>query len=325
MTDEAYAPDSWAPTVDANALAAVVARCRTAGLAVQEQRSLGPLTTLGVGGPAAAFLALADEPAVVALARALGETTPEQVPLFVLGKGSNTLIADRGFPGLVVRLGAGFKWLRRSGDEVEAGAAEAMPALAAWAAAAGLAGLEFAAGIPATVGGSVRMNSGAHGGETAGRLIAVTAVRPGDGASVQFAPADLGFAYRRSALPSRAIVVAARWRLTPGEPGDIRRELDGLRAWRRAAQPLRERNCGSVFTNPPGDSAGRLIERAGLKGFAVGGARVSDKHANFIVVDDTALARDVYDVIAAVRQAVQVGGGPLLHLEARLIGDFSTG
>jgi UDP-N-acetylenolpyruvoylglucosamine reductase len=153
-----YAPPSWNPPVDPDALEQVVARCAAAGLQVDRQVPLASATTLAIGGPAAVLVPLSDLDAVHTFARALGGSSATQVPVFVLGKGSNTLLSDQGFPGVVVRLGAGHKWLCREGNRVSAGAAEAMPALAAWAAREGLAGLEFAAGIPATVGGSVRMN-----------------------------------------------------------------------------------------------------------------------------------------------------------------------
>lgn len=319
-----YAPDSWDPPVDASALAVVIGRLTAAGLKVQRDHPLGPATTLGVGGPAKAYLLLDDLAAAQSFGRALAGTTADEVPVLVLGKGSNTLVSDLGFAGLVVRLGAGHKWLRRDGDEVEAGAAEAMPALASWVAREGLAGLEFAAGIPATVGGSIRMNAGAHGGDTATALVAVRAVRPGDGALITLGPKDLHFGYRRSSLPARHLFVSARWRLHPDDPAAIRVRLDELRAWRRATQPLRERNCGSVFTNPPGDSAGRLIEAAGCKGRRIGGAGVSTKHANFITAGAGTSAADIRAIIATVRYEVVAAGGPLLEPEVRLVGHFDA-
>ncbi len=314
-------PVPWTPHADPATLAATERACLAAGLPVERGRRLGPLTTLGVGGPAALYVECADRPALLDLARALGTSDADELPVFVLGKGSNTLVGDGGVDALVVRLGAGHKWLRRDGLVVAAGAGEAMPALAAWAAREGLAGLEFAAGIPATVGGSVRMNAGAHDGDVAADLLTVEAVLPG-GDVVVLAPADLGFGYRRSALPPRAVVVAARWGLTLDDPAAIRARLDELRAWRRRTQPLRERNCGSVFTNPPHDSAGRLVESAGLKGHRVGGARVSEKHANFIVVDRGASAADVRQLIGAVQGRVRDATGVVLAPEVRLVGTF---
>ncbi|MDQ1712445.1 MAG: UDP-N-acetylmuramate dehydrogenase [Frankiaceae bacterium] len=289
---------------------------RRNGLRVTEGQPLGPWTTLGVGGRARVFV----EPASPAeLAIVLAEMGDE--PLLVVGRGSNLLVADAGWDGVALRLGAGFKWQRRSGAEVGAGGGTSMPALAAWLATEGLAGLEFAAGIPATVGGSVRMNAGAHGGQTADTLVSVTVASPADPLGVECDPGDLAFGYRQSALPPRSVVTAARWALHDDDPAAIRARLDELRAWRRATQPLRQRNCGSVFTNPPGDSAGRLIEAAGLKGRAVGGASVSEKHANFVVVTPgETTAADVVALIHLVRDEVAARGGPLLEPEVRMVG-----
>lgn len=289
---------------------------RRAGIAVVEDQPLGPWTTLGVGGAARFFVEPRDASQLAVVLSSLGDT-----PLLVLGRGSNMLVADAGWPGLALRLGPGFKWQRRDGAVVSAGGGTSMPALAAWLATEGLSGLEFAAGIPATVGGSVRMNAGAHGGQTADRLVSVTVASPSCPEGEELDASSLGFAYRRSSLPRHGVVVAATWSLSPGDPVAIRETLDELRAWRRATQPLRQRNCGSVFTNPPHDSAGRLIEAAGLKGRSVGGATVSDKHANFIVVDPArTTARDVLSLIREVRTEVAAKGGPILEPEVRLVG-----
>ena len=283
---------------------------------LRENQPLGPWTTLGVGGAARWFAEPESLDELATLLRDLGDT-----PLLVLGKGSNLLVADAGWPGLAIRLGAGFKWQRRDGDDVTAGGGTSMPALAAWLATEGLAGLEFAAGIPATVGGSVRMNAGAHGGQTADSLVSVTIASPDAPDGKEYEPGALGFGYRRSSLPHNGVVVAARWHLEPDDPMRIRGRLDELRFWRRTTQPLRQRNCGSVFTNPPDDSAGRIIEAAGLKGRSVGGATVSDRHANFIVVEPgKTTAHDVLTLIREVRAAVVAAGGPLLEPEVRLVG-----
>lgn len=322
-------PTAWEPHADPAALRALEKACVAGGLSPRRDHALAASTTLGVGGAAALFVALGTLDEVRTFARALSGTDEEQLPVFVLGKGSNTLVADTGVDTVVVKLGAGLKWLRRESDVAACGAGAAMPAAAAWAAKEGLSGLEFAAGIPATVGGSVRMNAGAHGGEVAERLLSADVVLPVSGRVATLGPAELGFGYRRSTLPPRSVVVAARWRLQPEEPATIRANLDELRAWRRRTQPLRERNCGSVFTNPPGDSAGRLVEAAGLKGFRRGGVRVSDKHANFVVVDRTrdgapaATAADVRALIGHVRAAVASSSGVVLEPEVRLVGSFS--
>lgn len=349
-------PAYWAPTADPVLVAETIARIRAGGVAVEQDRLLGPLTTFGIGGPAAGFVEPTDRAALAVVQRALVGTGDDEVPVLVLGRGSNVLISDAGFPGLVLRLGRGFKEIRRvaggtpagpgvdgggvalagvalagvdgagvdgAGVDVDAGAAVAMPALAAWAAKESLGGLEFGAGIPGSVGGCVRMNAGAHGGQVADRLL--TAELMPIGGEVRVEPGSaLGFGYRHSALPPRAVVTGARFRLVSDDPARIRARLDNLRAWRRATQPLRERNCGSVFTNPDGDSAGRLVEAAGCKGRRRGGARVSDKHANFIVVSPGTGAQDVLDLITQVRAAVAANGGPWLVPEVRVVGRFAA-
>lgn len=319
-----YDPPWWCPSVDASALAAVVSELRASGVDVGANKPIGGWTTLGVGGTARAFVEIADDFALTALMRALGRTDESAVPLLVIGRGSNMLIADAGWPGLAVRLGTAFKSFARNGLRVTAGAAASMPALAAWTATQGLTGLEFAAGIPASVGGSVRMNAGAHGDDVAHRLLAVEIATPGRDGTTHLPAADLCFGYRHSELPARAIVVGAEWQLRAADAVTIRTRLDELRAWRRSTQPLRQRNCGSVFTNPLGDSAGRLVEAAGLKGHRRGGAQVSERHANFIVVAPPCPAADVYALITELRAAVHAAGGPLLQPEVKLIGDFGV-
>ncbi|MEO6713419.1 MAG: UDP-N-acetylmuramate dehydrogenase [Mycobacteriales bacterium] len=319
-----YDPPWWCPPVDLAALDGVAARLRTGGLRIVNEQPLAAWTTLGVGGGARVFAEIADDRQLVVLMEALADVVETDVPLLVVGRGSNMLVADAGWPALAIKLGAAYKSFSRDGRRVRAGAAASMPALAAWAATQGLSGLEFAAGIPATVGGSVRMNAGAHGGEVAQRLQRVRVAVPGvPGGVATLAAAELQFSYRRSVLPPRAVVVDAEWELTEDDPDSIRERLDELRAWRRSAQPLRQRNCGSVFTNPEGDSAGRLVEAAGLKGHRHGSAQVSELHANFIVVQPPCPAADVYRLISDMRRAVHAGGGPLLHPEVRIIGDFS--
>jgi UDP-N-acetylmuramate dehydrogenase len=283
------------------------------------------MTTFGIGGAARGFVEPADEDALRAVMTALAGTTAEQVPVLVVGRGSNLLVADTGFPGIAIRLGRGFAHVRYDDDVVTAGGAVTMPQLASSTAKHGLAGLEFAAAIPASVGGSVRMNAGAHGGEVADGLLEAELTLAGTGEVSRRDAAALGLRYRHSDLPERSVVTGARWRLQRDEPDVIRARLDEHRQYRRQTQPLRSRSCGSTFTNPPGDSAGRLIEAAGLKGYRVGGARVSEKHANFIVVDPGTRATDVLAVIAEVRRAVLAAGGPRLEPEVRAVGDFERG
>lgn len=321
----AAVPSHWDPPADPAVVGRVLTAIEAAGVPVRRRVPLGPFTTFGIGGPAAALVEPGDAAGLGLVLRTLDGTAEEQVPLLVVGRGSNLLVSDAGFPGLVVRLGRGFRGRRRDGDLVEAGAAVAMPALAAWVAEEGLAGLEFAAGIPGSVGGAVRMNAGAHGGAVDSCLLEADLMYAGDGTLRPVEAAALGLGYRRSSLPARSVVVAARWRLSPDDPASVRARLDELRAWRRRSQPLRDRNCGSVFANPAGDSAGRLVEAAGLKGHRHGSARVSEKHANFIVVERGASADDVLALIARMRADVLALGGPELHPEVRVVGRFNLG
>ncbi len=317
----------WTPTADARAVADVAERLESAaaavGLTVERNRPLGPLTTFGIGGPVAVFVEPSDLPALRRVMEVLDGTTEADVPLLVVGRGSNLLVADGGFPGVALRLGKGFSWTEIDGTAVRTGGGTAMPQLAARTAAAGLAGLEFAAAIPASVGGSVRMNAGAHGGDIAAVIRSAQLVAPG-GEPIDLSAGELGLSYRHSELPSRSVVVAATFQLTPEDPAVVRARLDEHRAQRRRTQPLRARSCGSTFTNPPGDSAGRLIEAAGLKGRSVGGATVSERHANFVVVEPATRAADVLALVDLVRTEVAARGGPLLEPEVRAVGDFNV-
>ncbi|HEX6844186.1 MAG TPA: UDP-N-acetylmuramate dehydrogenase [Actinomycetota bacterium] len=283
---------------------------------------LAPLTSFRVGGPAALYLEPEDDADVLAAARAVRETG---IDVVVLGKGSNVLVADDGFHGLVLRLGRGYRWAARDGDALTAGAAMPLPALAGVALRHGLEGLAFGVAIPGSVGGAVRMNAGAHGTEMANLLESVDVLRLGDmRGRTSVAADDISFAYRRSDLPADAVVLAARLRLRAGDRDAIRRAMDEARAWRRETQPVAEPNCGSVFKNPAGDHAARLIDAAGLKGLTVGTARVSDKHANFIVTVPPARAADVAALIATIQTRVEASAGVRLEPEVRFVGEVAT-
>lgn len=280
---------------------------------------LAALTTFRIGGPAALFLEPESEADLVAASEAVTETS---VPVAILGKGSNVLVADAGFDGLVLRLGRAYRWSARDGERLTAGGSMPLPALAGVALAHGLAGLEFGIAIPATTGGAVTMNAGAHGGEIADVLESVDAFGLSDGHARRVPASEAGFAYRRSRFPVDTIVVGATVRLSAGSPSQIRARMDEAREWRRRTQPIAEPNCGSVFTNPPGDHAARLIEQAGAKGRRVGLASVSTKHANFIVAADGSTAADVVSLIHQVQDLVQEHAGIRLEPEVRLIGDL---
>jgi UDP-N-acetylmuramate dehydrogenase len=288
---------------------------------VRRSFSLAPLTTFRIGGPAALYLEPESDEDLVAAGEALAASG---LPFLVIGKGSNLLVSDRGFPGLVLRLGRGYRWAARDGDRLRAGGSMPLPALSGVALRHALAGLAFGVAIPATVGGAVRMNAGAHHRSMSDVVTSVEVVRLGDGRASSIARADAGFAYRRSALPEDAVVTGVTVILEPGDPVSIRREMDAARDWRRRTQPLAEPNCGSVFKNPPDDHAARLIEAAGLKGRRVGGAQVSTKHANFIVADPGARADDVLALIRSVQAGVERAAGVRLEPEVHLVGAFDA-
>ena len=291
-------------------------------------------TTLRVGGPAAA-LVRAETPADLAgVARVCAE---QGCRWLVVGRGSNLLVADSGWPGVAVLLGRGFRGVTIEPEQaaekgtgtvgVVAGAAEPMPVLARAVARHGLGGLAFGVAIPGTLGGAVRMNAGAHGHELAEVLDWAEVARLRRGAPTQrLGAADLAMRYRHTELPDDAVVVRARLRLRPTDPATLDADMAEMRRWRRAHQPINEPSCGSVFRNPPGDSAGRLVEAAGMKGHQVGGARVSDRHANFITVRPGATAADVHRVIREVRDAVAAHTGVRLETEVVLAGfDHAAG
>ena len=281
---------------------------------------LAPLTSFRLGGPADLFLEIEGSEDLAAVARAVSET---RVPFVVIGKGSNLLVADEGFPGLVVRLGRAYRWAARDGRRLRAGGSMPLPALAGVALSQGLAGLEFGVAIPASLGGSVRMNAGAHG-HSLDEVLETIEIFDLSKPALQTIPAgEAGFGYRTSRLPDLGIVVAATFELAPQETDRIRKEMEEARAWRRATQPLAEPNCGSVFKNPPGDHAARLIDAVGGKSLAVGGARVSEKHANFIVAGPGASARDVHSLVAMLRERVRDRFDVELETEVRLVGEVA--
>jgi UDP-N-acetylmuramate dehydrogenase len=285
---------------------------------VRVSHPMAPLTTFRIGGPAALFLEPETDADLEAASRALAETA---LPFVILGKGSNVLVADDGFPGLVLRLGRGFRWVARDEDRLRAGGAMPLPALSGAALQHGLGGLEFGVAIPASIGGAVRMNAGAHHHEMAEVVEDVELWRLLEGGSGSVPAAGLGFEYRRTALPPDAVVTAATVRLIPGDPPAIRAEMDAARRWRRATQPLAEPNCGSVFKNPPdGSSAAQLIEEVGGKGLRVGGASVSSKHANFIVASEGTTSGDVRDLIDRVVELVWDRSGVRLETEVQFVG-----
>ena len=291
------------------------------GPAATRGAPLGSRTTYRVGGTAALGVEPVDEAALLDVARAL---VGLDVPVLVVGNGSNLLVADAGFAGLVVVLGRGFDGLEIDGTEVRAGGALALPALARRTAAAGLTGLEWAVGVPGTVGGAVRMNAGGHGSDTVATLVAYRVVDLATATATDEPVEHLAASYRRTSVAPTEVVVEATHRLTRGDPAAGKAAIDEIVRWRRANQPGGA-NAGSVFTNPPGDSAGRLIDACGLKGLRIGTAQVSTKHANFIQADRGGSADDVRRVMDRVRAEVAAATGVVLTTEVRVVGFDDAG
>jgi len=254
------------------------------------------------------------------VARAL---TGLDVPVLVVGNGSNLLVADAGFAGIAVVLGPGFRGLEISGTEVRTGGAQALPTLARRTAAAGLTGLEWAVGVPGTVGGAVRMNAGGHGSDTVTSLVAYRMVDLTSATVAAHPVEDLAAGYRHTSIAADQVVVHATFRLHVGDAATSRSAIDEIVRWRRTNQPGGA-NAGSVFANPPGDSAGRLIDACGAKGLRIGTAEVSSKHANFIQADRGGSADDVRRVMERVSAEVAAAFGVDLVTEVRLVG-FDAG
>lgn len=300
---------------------AIAAAAAVLGDRARRHAPLGPLTTYGVGGPAALLLEEADHDALV-LARQAVAAADGALPVLVVGRGSNLLVADAGFAGLAVTLGEWFTRIHPGEPGARAGAAVSLPVLARKTAALGLRGLEWAVGVPGSVGGAVRMNAGGHGSDVKATLTRAWVFdldgAPGDD-GYEIAAPDLGLGYRRSALRPEQVVVAAEFALTAGDRAEAEDEIAAVVRWRREHQPGGS-NAGSVFANPDGDSAGRLIDAAGLRGFRRGSAFVSPKHANFVQVDPGGSADDVRALIEEVRSVVEARFGVTLELENRLVG-----
>jgi UDP-N-acetylmuramate dehydrogenase len=287
-------------------------------LAKADQR-LDRFTTYKIGGPARWLVEVHSIDDLMALAV---EIKSDPIPIFVLGRGSNVVISDSGFDGLVLVLGPEFSGVSFSGSEVLAGGATPLPVLARAAVKAGRGGLEWFVGIPGSVGGAVRMNAGGHGSET-GECLIDAQVFSFDTAKIRNeTPASLRFAYRSSALTDTDVVITASFQASPVDPVEAAEVMREISLWRRDNQPGGTFNAGSVFTNPPGDSAGRIIDDLGLKGLRVGTARVSRKHANFIEADADGSAQDVADLVRKVQRHVLSETGIELVPEMKFVGEF---
>ena len=300
---------------------AFVSACEKSGVRVEQHRSMAMNTTYGVGGEAACVVTATSRRDLQVIADLVASNDVENV--VVVGRGSNVLIADEGYNGLVVLLSysAETDVIEVVGDDVIAPGSIPMPVLARRSVAAGRKGLEWCVGIPGSVGGAVRMNAGGHGSEIVDDLISVELVSLRSGRWATIDVIDLGMHFRGSALAPHHVVVSARFRTAAAEGDESVRAIDDVVAWRRQNQPG-GRNAGSVFVNPaPGDgSSGSLIDACGLRGFAVGGARVSEKHANFIQASDGATASDIVAVMRHVQDVVEREKGIRLRSEVCLIG-----
>jgi len=295
--------------VDGSDPAAVVA----AAAAVAERVPLGPLTSLGIGGPAELFARPRTRADLAAL---LAQARERQLPVRILGGGTNLLVADAGVPGLVIRLdGPEFRRVEVRGATLLAGAGAPLAAAVSLAAAAGLAGIEELAGIPGTVGGAVAMNSGGHWGRI-GDVVRAVEVLTLAGQERRLVAADCPFAARAWRLEGQGIILAAELALAPDDPEQTLERVRERIERRTRSLPRAGRSAGCFFRNPGADrSAGKLIDEAGLKGRRVGGARVAAEHANFILNDGAATAAEVLALVAAIKDAVRRKHGVELELE----------
>ena len=306
---------------------------------VRHDELVAPHTSFNVGGPADIWIEPIDLADLAAAVRILRQ---HDCPVTVLGNGTNCLVADLGIRGAVVSLMRSFRDVTLDGEVVCAGSGVSMPLLSQQMARAGLTGYEWACGIPGSVGGSVVMNAGAHDGDTAGCLVEVQEVSP-DGLDGWTPAADLGFGYRRSNLRGEKrtedvggsagsgpagttgrIITAARFRFHTDDPDRIRRRLQEYREKRRASQPDTSVCAGSIFKNPPGGSAGRLLEGLGAKRMRVGGAEVSEKHANFIVNSGGAQASDVRSLMRLLQEMAREKAGVCLESEVLMMGEWPS-
>ncbi|HET9849033.1 MAG TPA: UDP-N-acetylmuramate dehydrogenase [Candidatus Dormibacteraeota bacterium] len=289
---------------------------------IREHEPLARYSWYRIGGRARYFLEVSDD---AKLPQLVARLNAEGCPYLAIGAATNTLFAADELPGLTIKLDT--EAVSMNGDTVSVSAGYLMPRLAAETARAGRAGLEFGAGVPGTVGGSVFGNAGAFGSEIKDSLLSAEVIDEA-GRHKQIPVVECGFAYRDSVFKSRRdrwVITKATFATRPESPQAVRARLLEVQKHRRATQPIEERSLGSTFKNPPGDSAGRLIDAAGLKGFRIGGAQVSPKHANFIVNLGGATADDVLALVAEMRRRVLERFGIELEPEIRVIGRAPAG
>lgn len=287
------------------------------GKAVRD-RPLAKHTTLRVGGPAGIFVT-ADS--LNELRLVLQTALDFGLPYFVLGKGSNVLVSDEGFDGIVIELGIDFRKIVVDGGYIQAGAGVALPVLVQVACKRGLEGLAFAVGIPGSLGGALVMNAGAYR-RTIGDVVRKVTVYTLDHQLRSLDRSEIAFGYRSSSLPADGIIVEAVIKLRESDPDCVAGEMEKLFRKRKRTQPLNLPSAGSVFKNPPGLFAGKLIEEVGCKGLRVGDAQISQKHANFVVNLGNAIANDVLTLLKKVQDEVYSGKGIILEPEITLVGEF---
>src|SRR5579884_808214 len=288
------------------------------GPAFERNRPLATLTSFRIGGPADLFVIANTEQQ---LSAALAAADQHDVPVFWLGAGTNLLVSDRGIRGLVITLGPGFAYSNIEGNRVVAGAALQFRTLVERVVDKGLAGLEFAEGIPGTVGGGLVMNAGAFGGEIARVVSAVHGITAA-GEQRRLSSDEIGFSYRRTVLPRGFVITRVEFTLEPGDRHALWTRIQTIRAQRAARQPGDYPNAGSVFKNPPGDFAARLLEKSGVKGMRIGAAAFSCRHANFIINLGGARAEDVRRLMDLARDKVRLATGILLEPEVKLVGEW---
>lgn len=291
------------------------------GGALERDVPMAPLTTYKFGGPAAWFGTANDSKAVVT---AIEAALADGVPYLVVGRGSNLVISDAGFAGLVLKTGGALAAMEMADDgTVRAGAAMPLPKLARTCAKAGRGGLEFLVAVPGSAGGAVRMNAGCHGSETGEWLLGIEVYRPGVGL-IELSRSDMDMTYRHNSLPAGDVILSATFRTEPRDPAESEEIMRAITQWRKDHQPGGTFNAGSVFKNPAGTSAGWLIDSLGLKGLEVGGARVSPRHANFFEAEPGTSAQDIYDLVWTVRHTVAEQTGVELEPEIRFVGEFAA-
>ena len=277
---------------------------------------LGPLTWFRVGGPAQILFTPADEDDLAYFLKHLAA----EIPVYVMGVGSNLIVRDGGVEGVVIRLSPrGFGSVVAEGDTVRAGTAALDKRVAEAAAAANIGGLEFYFGIPGSIGGALRMNAGANGGETKDVLVEAHGVTR-SGEKVTFSNAEMKFVYRSHGVDPSIIFTSALYRGQIADPETIGARMSAVQQHRETAQPIREKTGGSTFKNPPGHSSWKLIDAAGMRGFRVGGAQVSEMHCNFLINTGDATAHDIEALGETVRERVKAQSGIELHWEIKRIG-----